>query len=407
MATTDDAPLTAVAASLIDDTTRSLFRDLLAGALQELIEDELTARIGAAAHERTEARTNLRNGHRPRVLSTPAGDVELAIPKTRTGSFYPSLLEPRRRVDRALWAVIMTAYVEGVSTRKVDDLVKALGVDSGVSKSTVSRICAELDAQVGEFRGRRLDHTTFPYVFCDATYVKGRLAGRVVSRAVITAFGVAADGTREVLGVDVGDSEDETFWTAFLRGLKRRGLSGVQLVISDAHEGLKAAVRRVLVGSSWQRCRVHFNRNILARVGKNHGEMVTATIRTIFAQPDADAARAQLRTVADMLAERFPQVADALLAAEDDLLAFSAFPKSHWRRIWSTNPLERVNKEIKRRSNVVGIFPDDAAIVRLIGAVLIEQHDEWQVAERRYFSEESMKPLLNPEQEVTPALPAA
>jgi transposase-like protein len=302
MAGPDDAPLTAVAASLIDDSTRTLFRELLAGALQELIEDELTARIGAAAHERTATRTNLRNGHRPRTLSTPAGDVELAIPKTRTGSFFPSLLEPRRRVDRALWAVIMTAYVEGVSTRKVDDLVKALGVDSGVSKSTVSRICGELDEQ-------------------------------------IAAFGVAADGAREVLGVDVGDSEDEACWTAFLRGLRRRGLSGVQLVISNAHEGLKAAVRRVLTGASWQRCRVHFNRNILTRVGKAHGEMVTATIRTIFAQPDSDAARIQLRAVADMLADRFPAVADALHDAEADLLAFTAFPKLHWRRIWSTNPL--------------------------------------------------------------------
>ena len=300
----------------------------------------------------------------------------------------------------------MTAYVQGVSTRKVDDFVKALGVDAGVSKSTVSRICGELDEQVGAFRDRRLDHTTFPYVFCDATYVKGRSGGRVVSRAVITAFGVAADGTREVLGVTVGDSEDETCWTAFLRSLKRRGLTGVQLVIIDAHEGIKASVRRVLTGSSWQRCRVHFNRNVLGRVGKAHGEMVTATIRTIFAQPDADAARTQLRAVADMLADRLPQVADALLDAEVDLLAFTAFPKAHWRRILSTNPLERLNKEIKRRANVVGILPDDDAITRLIGAVLLEQHDEWQVAERRYFSEESMKPLTATT-EVTPALPAA
>ena len=214
--------------------------------------------------------------------------------------------------------------------------------------------------------------------------------------------------TREVLGVDVGDSEDETCWTAFLRSLKRRGLSGVQLVISDAHEGLKAAVRRVLAGASWQRCRVHFNRNILTRVGKAYGEMVTATIRTIFAQPDADAARVQLRAVADMLADRFPAVADALLDAEADLLAFTAFPNPHWRRIWSTNPLERVNKELKRRANVVGIFPDDNAVVRLLGAVLLEVHDEWQVAERRYFSEESMRPVTaTTSEEVTPALPAA
>ncbi len=355
----------------------------------------------------TEARTGQRNGHRPRLLSTPAGDVELAIPKTRTGSFFPSLLEPRRRIDQALWAVIMTAYVTGTSTRKVDDLVKALGCDSGISKSQVSRICARIDDEVGAFRTRRLDHTDFPYVFCDATYVKARSDGRVISRAVVVAFGVAADGTREVLGVDVGDSEDETFWTAFLRSLRKRGLTGVQLVVSDAHEGLKAAVRRVLTGASWQRCRVHFNRNVLARVGKAHGEMVTATIRTIFAQPDPDASRSQLRFVADRLRPQFPAVADALLDAEDDLLAYAAFPKPHWRRIWSTNPLERVNKELKRRANVVGIFPDDAAVIRLIGAVLMEQHDEWQVAERRYFSEESMKPITAADQEVTPALPAA
>ena len=407
MATTHDADLTAVAASLVDDTTRTVFRDVLERALQDLIEAELTERIGAAPHERTDSRTTQRNGHRQRLLSTPAGDVDLAIPKTRTGSFFPSLLEPRRRIDQALWAVIMTAYVTGTSTRKVDDLVRALGCDSGISKSQVSRICVRIDDEVGAFRTRRLDHTTFPYVFCDATYVKARSGGRVVSRAVVVAFGVAADGAREVLGIDVGDSEDETFWTAFLRSLRKRGLSGVQLVISDAHEGLKAAVRRVLGGASWQRCKVHFNRNILARVGKTHGEMVTATIRTIFAQPDGDTARAQLRRVADTLRPQFPAVADALCEAEDDLLAYATFPKPHWRRLWSTNPLERVNKEIKRRSNVVGIFPDDAAVVRLVGAVLMEQHDEWQVAERRYFSEESMKPITTPDQEVTPALPAA
>ena len=407
MAVTHDADLTAVAASLVDNTTRTVFRDVLERALQDLIEVELTERIGAAPHERTDTRTGQRNGHRPRLLSTPAGDVDLAIPKTRTGSFFPSLLEPRRRIDQALWAVIMTAYVTGTSTRKVDDLVKALGCDSGVSKSAVSRICARIDDEVGVFRTRRLDHTTFPYVFCDATYVKARCNGRVISRAVVVAFGVAADGAREVLGVDVGDSEDETFWTAFLRSLRQRGLAGVQLVISDAHEGLKAAVRRVLTGASWQRCKVHFNRNILARVGKTHGEMVTATIRTIFAQPDAATARAQLRRVADTLRPQFPAVADALCDAEDDLLAYAAFPKPHWRRLWSTNPLERVNKELKRRSNVVGIFPDDAAVIRLIGAVLMEQHDEWQVAERRYFSEESMKQIDNPDKDVTPALPAA
>lgn len=287
-------------------------------------------------------------------------------------------------MDRALWAVIMTAYVHGTSTRKVDDLVRALGCDTGVSKSTVSRICAEIDEEVDAFRSRRLDHATFAYVFCDATYVKARVDGRVVSRAVVVATGVAVNGHREVLGCDVGDSEDEVFCTQFLRSLRQRGLSGVHLVISDADEGLKAAVGRVLAGAGWQRCRVHFVRNALAKVSKSHAEMVAATVRTIFAQPDAPAAREQLHAVVDMLRGKFPAVADQLADAEADLLAYAAFPRAHWRRIWSTNPLERVNKEIKRRSNVVGIFPifpNDAAVIRLVGAVLLETHDEWQVAD--------------------------
>jgi putative transposase len=334
----------------------------------------------------------------------------------KVGSFFPSLLEPRRRVDRALWAVIMQAYVHGTSTRKVDDLVRALGCDTGVSKSTVSRVCGEIDEEVSAFRQRRLDHTGFPYVFCDATYVKARVDGRVASRAVVVATGVAVDGNREVLGVDVGDSEDEVFWTAFLRSLRKRGLRGVRLVISDAHQGLKAAAARVLQGAGWQRCRVHFVRNVLAKVNKGHAEMVAATIRTVFAQPDAAAARQQLSTVADMLRGRFPAVADQLVDAEADLLAYAAFPRAHWRRIWSTNPLERVNKEIKRRANVVGIFPNDDAVIRLVGAVLLEVHDEWQVAERAYFSEHSMAQLNaisnhDTNQEVTAdshtALPAA
>ncbi len=417
MAQPDDARLADLLADVVaDGDTKALFRRLLQEALQQLIDAELTATIGAAPHERTETRSNQRNGGRQRLLSTPAGDVELRIPKVRVGSFFPSLLEPRRRVDRALWAVIMTAYLTGTSTRKVDDLVQALGCDSGVSKSTVSRICAEIDADVAAFRDRRLDHTAFPYVFCDATYVKARVDGRVVSRAVVIATGVTATGAREVLGVDVGDSEDEVFWTGFLRSLRQRGLTGVRLVISDAHLGLKAAVDRVLAGASWQRCRVHFVRNALAKVPKGHAEMVAATIRTIFVQPDAAAARAHLRTVADSLAGRFGAVAEQLLAAEADLLAYATFPRSHWRRIWSTNPLERVNKEIKRRSNVVGIFPNDDAVIRLVGAVLLETHDEWQVAERAYFSEHSMAQLTtisndNPTKEVTPdshqALPAA
>ena len=408
MAEMHDAHLADVAASLLDGDTGVLFRQLLRDALQELIEEEFASFVGALPHERTEARTNYRNGHRPRLLSTPAGDIELGIPKARAGSFFPELLEPRRRVDKAMWAVIMTAYITGTSTRKVDDLVRALGCDSGISKSTVSRICKQIDEQVGEFRTRRLDHTSFPYVFADATYVKGRVNGRTVSRAVVVAFGVNAEGTREVLGVDVGDSEDEAFWNSFLRGLKRRGLSGVQLVISDAHEGLKAAIAKQLQGAGWQRCKVHFQRNVLARIGKTHGETVNALIRTIFAQPDATGVRAQLGAIADQLSSAFPQIADMLVEAEVDLTAFADFPKSHWRRIWSTNPLERVNKEIKRRTKVVGIFPDDAAIIRLVGAVLLDVHDEWQVADRRYFSEGSMKTINdNPDQEGPAELDAA
>lgn len=408
MANLHDADLSAVGSTLSTPEVTNFVRDLVRTAFQELIETDFAAFIGALPHERTDTRTNQRNGHRPRLLSTQAGDIELLIPKTRTGSYFPELLSPRRRVDQALYAVIMTAYITGTSTRKVDDLVKALGVDSGISKSTVSRICADIDEAVGAFRTRRLDDTAYPYVFCDATYVKGRVNGRVVSRAVVVAFGVNADGIREVLGIDIGDSEDEMFWSAFFKGLKKRGLHGVQLVISDAHEGLKAAIAKQLTGSSWQRCKVHFQRNVLARVGKANGEMVTAMIRTIFAQPDAASVAGQLRAVADMLQPKFPEVAVMLTDAEADLTAFATFPKPHWRRLWSTNPLERVNKEIKRRSNVVGIFPDDASVIRLIGAVLMDVHDEWQAADRRYFSEESMKPVTAPcSQEVTPAIEAA
>jgi putative transposase len=407
MAQPDDAVLADVLARLGDDGAKDLFRRLLQQALQELIDAELTAAIGAAPHERTESRTNQRNGCRPRTLSTPAGDVALRIPKVRVGSFSPSLLEPRRRVDKALWAVIMTAYITGTSTRKVDDLVRALGCDSGVSKSTVSRICGEIDEQVAVFRDRRLDHTRFPYVYLDATYVKARKDHRIVSRAVVVATGVAADGNREVLGVDIGDSEDEVFWTVFLRGLRDRGLGGVKLVISDAHAGLTAGIVRVLQGAGWQRCKVHLMRNLLAHVPKAHKEMVAATVRTIFAQPDPVATRAHLRTVADTLAPRFPKVAELLLAAEVDVTAYADFPRAHHRKIASTNPLERVHKEIKRRSNVVGIFPDDASVIRLVGAVLLEVHDDWQTTDRRYLSEGSMRQIDQEVPSGMPALPAA
>lgn len=367
-------------------------RASLGWVLQQLIEAELTATIGAAPHERAEGRVAQRNGHRPKLITTAAGDVELAIPKLREGSFFPSLLERRRRIDRALYAVVAEAWVQGVSTRKVDDLVKALGAGSGISKSEVSRICADLDGDLEAFRTRRLDGE-FPYVFADATYVKARVKGRVVSRAVVVATGVKATGDREVLGVEVGDSEDGAFWTAFLRSLRARGLSGVQLVISDHHLGLKQAIGSVFIGSAWQRCRVHFMRNALARVPKSSAEMVAASIRTVFAQPDAAHVRSQLGEIAGMLRTQFPDVAAMLIDAAEDLLAFCHFPVAHWRKIWSTNPLERVNGEIKRRTNVVGIFPNDASVLRLVTAVIVETHDEWQVAERRYLSEESMATL--------------
>lgn len=357
---------------------------------QALIDAELTAVIGAGPWERSENRTAQRNGSRSRTLSTTAGDLELRIPKLRTGSFFPSLLERRRRVDQALFAVIMEAYLHGVSTRKVDDLVKALGADTGISKSEVSRICADLDAEVAAFRDRSLADQAFPYVFLDATYCKARVNRRVVSQAVVIATGVAADGRREVLGFDVGDSEDGAFWTSFLRSLKARGLTGVQLVISDAHEGLKAAIGSVMLGASWQRCRVHFLRNVLAQVPKGNADMVAAAIRTIFAQPDAEHVGEQFEQIATMLGRQIPKVEQMMRAAREDLLAFTGFPVGHWKKIWSTNPLERLNREVKRRTDVVGVFPNPEALLRLAGAVLVEAHDEWQVSDRRYLSEGSM-----------------
>ncbi|WP_426624464.1 IS256 family transposase [Leifsonia sp. McL0607] len=360
---------------------------------QELIDAEATAFIGAGPFERSAERTTQRNGTRPRTLTTTAGDLDLKIPKLRQGTFFPALLERRRRVDQALFAVVMEAYLHGVSTRKVDDLVKALGADSGISKSEVSRICAGLDAEVATFRDRDLASLQFPYVFLDATYCKARVNHRIVSQAVVVAVGVAADGRREVLGFDVGDSENEGFWAAFLRSLKARGLSGVHLVISDAHTGLKKAIGTVFQGASWQRCRVHFMRNVLSIVPKGSQDMVASIIRTIFAQPNAEHVFTQFDEVTRMLTRSHPKVAAMLEDAKDNVLAFTGFPQRHWRQIWSTNPLERVNKEIKRRTDVVGVFPTPAALLRLAGSVLIEQHDEWEASDRRYFSEASMLEL--------------
>jgi putative transposase len=324
-----------------------LIRESVRMVMQELIEAEATQKIGAARYERTESRSTDRNGARPRLLATQAGDVELRIPKLRKGSFFPTILEPRRRIDQALYAVVMEAYVNGVSTRSVDDLVTALGIDSGISKSEVSRICAGLDEVVDAFRSRRLDHTEFPYVYLDATYLHVRNpASQVVSMAVVVATAITADGSREVLGLDVGDSEDEVFWRAFLTGLKKRGLAGVRLVISDQHAGLVAALKRSFQGTAHQRCRVHFARNLLALVPKTHTDMVAAVFRTIFAQPDAQTVAATWDDVRNQLAARFPRIAPLMDEAKAEVLAFTAFPRAHWSKIWSTNPLERVNKEI-------------------------------------------------------------
>jgi putative transposase len=371
-----------------------LMRRLLGTMLQALVDAEATAHIGAEPHERSEARTTQRNGTRDKTVTTTAGDLTVKIPKVRSGSFFPALLAPRRRIDVALHAVVMQAYVEGVSTRRVDDLVVALG-GTGISKSEVSRICASLDSDVAAWRSRPLHEVAFPYVFLDATYCKTRLNKRVVSQAVVIATGVSADGRREVLGCAVGDSETQAFWTEFLRSLRDRGLDGVQLVISDSHRGLTNAIGAVLQGAAWQRCRVHFMRNALAKVTKQHTELVAATIRTIFAQPKPDEVRTHVDVVADMLRGQFPAVAELLQEAKEDLTAFADFPHAHWRKIWSTNPLERLNREVKRRTDVVGIFPNPEALLRLSACVLIEAHDEWQDSDRRYLSEASMA-LLNP-----------
>ncbi len=373
---------------------------VLAQALMEL---ELTRHLGAERYERTPERAGQRNGYRERAWDTRVGTVGLRVPRVRDGGFFPALLEPRKRAERALLAVVQEAYVEGISTRRVDDLVKALGME-GISKSQVSRLCQALDEEVERFRARPLTGS-YPYLWLDATFVKVRDRGRVVNQAVVVAVGVAAGGVREVLGVDVGPSEDGAFWLAFLRGLVARGLSGVRLVTSDAHEGLRQAIAAVLHGAAWQRCRVHFVRNALALVPKGVQQMVAATVRTAFVQPTAEAARRQWRQVADGFRERFPRLAALLDEAEADVLAYLAFPPAHWRQVWSTNPLERLNKEVKRRTDVVGIFPNPAAVVRLVGALLGEQHDEWQ-AGRRYFSAESLAPL-RPEGERPLALAAA
>jgi len=368
-------------------------REAVRGMVQELMEAEVSSRIGAGRFERSEERTTQRNGYRSRPWDTRLGSMELAIPKLRTGSSFPSFLEPRRRAEQALVAVVAEAYVQGVSTRKVEALVQSLGIDS-LSKSEVSRLCASLDEQVTAFRTRRLD-AEYPYLWLDARYEHVREDGRVQSMAVVVAYGVRADGVRDVLGVAVEVQEDVDRWRAFLQDLVARGVRGVRLVVSDAHPGLKQAIREVFVGASWQRCRVHFLRNVLSQVPKTAQAMVAATVRTIFEQTSRQAAQTQLQHVTGLLAGRFPRVVRLLAEAEEEIFTFYDFPLAHRRQIYSTNPLERLNKELKRRSAVVGIFPNRAAVLRLLGAVLAEQSDEWRVG-RHYFSEVSMRQLIEP-----------
>jgi len=363
--------------------------EMISFAAERLMALEVDGICGAGHGERNAERSNHRNGYRERAWETRAGAITLPIPKLRKGSYLPFFLEPRRTAEKALVAVIQEAYIQGISTRSVDDLVKAMGM-SGISKSQVSRLCADIDERVKAFLDRPLEGD-WPYLWLDATYIKTRQGGRIVSVAAIVAVAVNAQGRREVLGLAIGPSEAETFWTDFLRALTRRGLRGVKLVISDAHEGLKAAAAKVL-GATWQRCRVHFMRNALAHVSKGQRLMVAAAIRTAFVQEDHQAAVAQWRQIVDSLVRRFPKLAAMMGDAEQDVLAFMAFPKDHWRQIHSTNPLERVNKEIKRRTNVVGIFPNEAAIIRLVGAIITEQNDEWAVS-RRYMTLETLARL--------------
>ncbi len=392
---------TALRELLAKGTDASVLREMIGFAAERLMALEVGGLTGAGHGERSPDRLAQRNGYRDRDWETRAGTVELRIPKLRRGSYFPGFLEPRRTAEKALTAVIQEAYVHGVSTRAVDDLVQAMGA-SGVSKSQVSRLCAELDERVGAFLNRPIEGE-WPYLWLDATYLKVRQAGRIVSVAATIAVAVNTDGRREVLGMATGASEAETFWTDFLRSLARRGLRGVKLVISDSHEGLKAAVARVLHATcrapiaaccdgTRLRCRVHFMRNVLAHAGKGHRRLVSAWIGTAFAEADADAARRQWRSVADQLRSRVPKLAALMDSAEADVLAFMSFPKEHRAKIHSTNPLERVNGEVKRRTDVVGIFPNEAAVTRLVGAILLEQNDEWAV-QRRYMSLETLAPI--------------
>jgi transposase-like protein len=381
-----------------------LLREMIGFAAERLMELEVAGLTGAGYGEKSAERLVQRNGYRDRAWETRAGTVELRIPKLRKGSYFPFFLEPRRLAEKALTAVIQEAYVQGISTRSVDELVKAMGM-SGISKSQVSRLCEEIDERVKAFLERPIEGD-WPYLWIDATYVKVRQNGRVVSIAVIVAVGVNSDGRREVLGMDIGASEAEPFWTGFLRKLARRGLRGVKLVISDAHEGIKAAVSKVLC-ASWQRCRVHFMRNVLAHAGRQGRRVVSAFIATAFAQNDAEAAKRQWRLVADQIRPKVPKLAALMDEAETDVLAYMTFPVQHRAKLHSTNPLERLIGEVKRRTEVVGIFPNEAAIIRLAGAILIEQNDEWAVQRARYMTLETIAPLSDDPLVSLPALAAS
>jgi len=372
---------------------RDFLREAAELVVRLLMDAEVSEQIGAERYERSETREAQRNGYRDRNWETRLGDVRVRIPKLRQGTYYPSFLEPRRRAERALMAVIQTAYVQGVSTRKVDALVQALGL-SGVDKSKVSRICKELDEAVTAFRERPLE-VAYPYLWLDALYLKVRQNHRIVNMAVVIAVGVRETGEREILAIDIGASEDEAFWRAFLRGMVQRGLRGVELVISDGNEGLRTAIAAVLAGAGWQRCRVHLMRNVLSHVPKGDKSLVSMALRMIFSQPNQKAARQQLAEVVAGMEAHWPKAAQVLEAGEDDVLMYMSFPPDHWSRIYSTNPLERVNREVKRRTDVVGIFPDRGSVLRLVGSVLIEVHEEWQVG-RRYFSKASMRSIKEP-----------
>jgi putative transposase len=378
----------------LEEASPDLLRAMVRDFAEALMGAEAEALCGAGYGERSPERVNRRNGYRERDWDTRVGSIELALPRLREGSYFPDwLLQPRRRAEQAFVSVIADAYLAGVSTRRVEKLVQQLGVER-MSKSQVSRLAKSLDGIVEDFRTRPLDGAPYPYVTFDALVVKCREGGRTVNVCVVHAVGVNRDGFRESLGLDVVTAEDGAAWLAFLRSLVARGLSGVRLVTSDAHPGLVDAIAATLPGAAWQRCRTHFMRNLLTRVPKSAQSFVATMVRTIFAQPDGATVHEQHRRIVDQLETRFPEAAALLEEAAADLLAFTTFPKEHWRQLWSNNPLERLNKEIRRRTDVVGIFPNRAAVVRLVGALLAEQNDEWAVATRRYMSADSIARAL-------------